>query len=260
MKPNVAFFVEGDVAFLTLSGPRKNALSREMHHALAERLETVSQHPEIRFVVLRGAGGIFSSGGDVTQLADGLPDDYVEDYQRRMEGTIGAIRSLDQIVIAGIEGAAIGAAAALALSADLIVAEDDAKVRLSFVQLGFVPDAGATYTLPQALGHARAFDLLMTGRWISVAEARSAGLISRSCPPGSLAPTIEGILKELRLAPAHALSMTKHLINDRDHSDFMSAVLDEGKSQPDAAKHTSPEVIAAVLGRAHRPPRTAATR
>lgn len=259
MKPNVAFFVEGDVAFLTLSGPRKNALSREMHHALAARLETLAQHPEIRFVVLRGADGVFSSGGDVTQLADGLPDDYVEDYQRRMEGTIGAIRSLDQIVIAGIEGAAIGAAAALALSADLVVAEDNAKIRLSFVQLGFVPDAGATYSLPLALGHARARDLLMTGRWITVDEARSAGMISRSCPVGSLPQTIERVLSELRLAPAHALSMTKHLINERDHSEFMSAVLDEGKSQPAAAAMTSPDVIARVLGRTPRPPRAAAT-
>ncbi|MGL3150341.1 enoyl-CoA hydratase/isomerase family protein [Microbacterium sp. A82] len=259
MKPNVAFSVSGDVAVLTLTGPKKNALSRQMHHALAGRLAELRELPDIRFVVLRGAEGIFSSGGDVSQLAEGLPDDYVEDYRIRMEGTIGAIRSLDQVVIAAVEGAAIGAAAALALSADLVIADLDTKIRLSFVHLGFVPDAGATYLLPQALGAARARDLLMTGRWITVEEACAAGLISRSCPPGVLDEAVEDVLTELRQAPAHALVMTKHLINDRDQTAFMDAVAEEGRLQPAAAELTSPELIVTVLERARSRRRTAAS-
>lgn len=259
MKPNVASSIVGDVAFLTLTGPRKNALSREMHHALAEQLDAVQQHAEVRFVVLQGADGIFSSGGDIAQLADGLPDNYVEDYKRRMDGTIDTMRRMDQIVIAAVEGAAVGAAAALALSADIVIAEDDSKIRFSFVHLGFVPDAGATYLLPQALGTARARDLLMTGRWISVAEAKAAGLISRSCEPGTLSATVDGLLEELRLAPAHALSMTKHLINERENTQYMAAVQEEGMSQPVASDLTSPELIAAVLNRSHRAPRAVPT-
>lgn len=258
MKPNVAFSVTGDVAQLTLMGPRKNALSREMHHALAERLEQLRERPDIRFVVVRGADAVFSSGGDVSQLAVGLPSDYVEDYRIRMNGTIGAMRALDQVVIAAIEGAAIGAAAALAFSADLVIAEEDARIRLSFVHLGFVPDAGATYLLPQALGGARARDLLMTGRWIPVSEACASGLISRSCPPGALDEAVEDVLAELRVAPQHALAMTKHLINERDHEAFMAAVIEEGRTQPAAAALTSPEVIAAALERAHQRRRAAA--
>lgn len=258
MKPNVAFSVSGDVATLTLTGPKKNALSREMHHALAERLAELREQPEIRFVVIRGADGVFSSGGDVTQLSQGLPGDYVEDYRVRMDGTIGAMRSIDQVVIAAVEGVAIGAAAALAFSADLVLAESDAKIRLSFVHLGFVPDAGATYMLPQALGAARARDLLMTGRWITVEEACAGGLISRSCPPGALEESVDDLLAELRLAPPHALAMTKHLINDREQEAHMSAVIEEGRLQPAAAALTSPELIAEVLERARRRRRAAA--
>lgn len=247
MKPNVVCSEVGSVAYLTLTGPRKNALARDMHHSLAAQLERLKDRADIEFVVLRGAGGVFSSGGDVTQLADGLPETYVDDYMRRMEGTIGAMRQMDQIVIAAIEGAAVGAAAALALSADIVIAEEDAKIRLSFVRLGFVPDAGATYLLPRAVGGARASDLLMTGRWISVVEACSAGLISRSCARGSITDAVEGVLDELRQSPPHALAMTKHLINRRDHSDFMAAVREEGESQPLAASMTSPDVADAVL-------------
>lgn len=252
MKPKVAFSVIDDVAYLTLAGPRKNALSREMHHALAARLTEVRDRPGVRFIVIRGDGGIFSSGGDVTQLSAGLPTDYVDDYRDRMQGTIGAMRSLDQIVISAIEGAAIGAAAALALSADIVIAEENSTVRLSFVHLGFVPDAGATYLLPQALGGARARDLLMTGRRISIDEACASGLVSRSCPAGTLSESVESLLEELRVAPPHALTMTKHLINDREQDALMDAVIEEGRQQPRAAQLTSPEVIAAVLKRSQR--------
>ncbi|WP_162248485.1 enoyl-CoA hydratase/isomerase family protein [Microbacterium sp. Root61] len=254
MKPNVVCSEVGSVAYLTLTGPRKNALAREMHHALAAQLDRLKDRADIEFIVLRGAGGVFSSGGDVTQLADGLPESYVDDYMRRMEGTIGAMRQMDQIVIAAIEGAAIGAAAALALSADIVIAEEDAKIRLSFVRLGFVPDAGATYLLPRAVGGARASDLLMTGRWISVAEACSAGLVSRSCEHGSISEAVEGVLDELRQSPPHALAMTKHLINRRDQTEFMAAVREEGESQPVAAALTSSDVADAVLNGVTRDP------
>src|SRR5699024_10140180 len=125
----------------------------------------------LRFIVLAGDGGIFSSGGDLSELESELPADYVDDYWSRMRGTIVALSEIDQIVISKIEGAAIGAGAALALAADIVIAEATAKIRFPFVHLGFVPDAGSTWIVPRNAGFAIARDLLLTGRWVDMSEA-----------------------------------------------------------------------------------------
>lgn len=207
--------------------------------------------PHIRFVVLRGADGLFSSGGDLSQLRDGLPEDYLADYDERMLSTIGAIAEMDQIVISAIEGAAIGAALALAMSADLVVCEEDAMLRMSFVHIGFVPDAGATYVAP-ALAGAVGRDLLLTGRPIAPAEAQAYGLISRVCPAGTIDAELEALLAELRMAPPHALALTKGLINGRTRDDYLDAVHKEGALQPVAAALTSAEHIDLVFDRIRR--------
>lgn len=225
-----------DTAFVTISGPaNKNALSRSVHHLLGEQLDLLQDRADIRFVVVRGANGLFSSGGDLDELGSGLPDNYVEDYWRRMEKTVLKIGQLDQIVIAAIEGAAIGAGAALALAADIVVAESVARMRFSFVHLGLVPDAGCTWLLPQNAGFAVARDILLTGRWVTMDEANRLGLVSRVVEPGCIDAEVAGLLAELRKAPRETLALTKNLINGPSRDAMTAAVRAEGATQDIAA-------------------------
>lgn len=226
-----------------------NSFARAMHHSLATELAHVRTLSHIRFVVLRGADGIFSSGGDLNELGGGLPEDYVEDYRTRMTGTIGAITAMSQIVISVIEGAAVGAAAALAMSADLVLCTRNATLRLSFVHVGYAPDAGATFVLPDLAG-AVGRDVLLTGRLVPAVEAQAHGLVSRVCEDDEVDQALAALLDELRQAPAYALALTKRLMRGRTNDDYLAAVQREGDVQPLAAAQATPDLIEAVLERA----------
>lgn len=227
---------EGDTIHVTLDHPEtRNAVSRTMYHELAFVLSQIARRSDLRFVVLSGANGVFSSGGDLRELADGLPDDYVTDYWQRMSGTVLALRAMPQIVVAGVRGAAVGAGAAVALASDMVVVESDARMRFTFTRIGFLPDAGTTVLLPRLLGPAVARDLLFTGRWIGADEACRRGMIARVCEPGTLDEAVQSLLSELRYSPAGALGMVKNLVDASALSDLTSGVRAEGVQQYAAA-------------------------
>ncbi|MCR2799316.1 enoyl-CoA hydratase/isomerase family protein [Microbacterium sp. zg-Y818] len=226
----------GDTIHVTLDDPQtRNAVSRTMYHELAFVLSQIAGRQDLRFVVLGGAGGVFSSGGDLRELADGLPDDYVTDYWQRMSGTILTLRAMPQIVIAGVRGAAVGAGAAVALASDMVVMERDARMRFTFTRIGFLPDAGTTVMLPRLLGPAIARDLLFTGRWIGAEEACHRGMVARVCEPGAVDDTVDDLIAELRHSPAGALGMVKNLVDASALGDLTSGVRAEGVQQYAAA-------------------------
>lgn len=246
----------GDVAYLTLDRPAvRNALAFRTHHELGRALDAVSSDPAIRFVVLRGQGGNFSSGGDLSDLSGDLGADYLADYWQRMNGTVLRVRSMPQIVIAMVEGAAIGAGAALALAADIVLADREARFRWSFVHLGLIPDAGSSVLLPRIAGISRSRDLLLTGRWVDAQEAHRIGLIARISAPGELDRSLEGLLDELRQASSQALAMTKSLLEGTTLSDLAAGVRSEGAYQVAAA--SSGEYRSRVTQRSGRSRRSA---
>jgi len=236
--PTIRVDIDGDTAYVTLSRPQtRNALARAVHRELGSAIDEIRSSDALRFIVLAGDGGIFSSGGDLSELESELPADYVDDYWSRMRGTIVALSEIDQIVISKIEGAAIGAGAALALAADIVIAEATAKIRFPFVHLGFVPDAGSTWIVPRNAGFAIARDLLLTGRWVDMSEAQQIGLVSRIVEPNTADAAVSGLLQELRQAPRGALALTKTLINGPERDDMVRAIRSEGSTQPIAASN-----------------------
>ncbi|GAA5050792.1 enoyl-CoA hydratase/carnithine racemase [Thermocatellispora tengchongensis] len=228
--------VVGDVAHVVLDRPEaRNAVSRAVHHALAAVLQDLRSREDVRFIVIKGAGRTFSSGGDLAELKEGLPENYVADYWRRMTGTVLAMRAADQIVIAAVQGAAVGAGAALALAADLVVAERDARFRFTFAHLGLMPDAGTSLVLPRLLGPAVARDLLLSGRWIGAAEAHERGMIARLAEPGGIDACVDGLLAELRQSPGATLALVKNLLESTSMAELPSVVRAEGVQQQAAA-------------------------
>ncbi|GAA3513452.1 enoyl-CoA hydratase/isomerase family protein [Aeromicrobium panaciterrae] len=231
-KPGVIAQQDGDTVTLFLNRPeRHNALARYVHHDLGTAIDALRDEQGVCFVVLRGSGDTFSSGGDLDELRSGLPIDYLQDYWARMEASVLALRRLPHVVISAVSGAAVGAGAALALAADIVIAETDARWRFSFGHVGFVPDAGSTLSIARSGGGALARDLLLTGRWMSSEEAHRSGLIARLALPGELDRTVAQLLDELRQSPAISLAMTKDLIENLTNPDFAASVRTEGVYQ-----------------------------
>ncbi|WP_285411438.1 enoyl-CoA hydratase/isomerase family protein [Variovorax sp. efr-133-TYG-130] len=168
----------GAVAVLTICrSERRNAIDGETALRMAAILDDLRVDQRTRAVVLRGAGDHFCAGGDVRKS---------EGRQRSPEERLGALAPYHRLttvlasytkpVVAAIDGVAFGAGFSLALLADLIVVSDRARLCMAFERLGLVPDLGALYTLPRAVGMQRARELLLSAREVNAQEAKHLGL------------------------------------------------------------------------------------
>src|SRR5205809_2193035 len=168
---------EGAVLTITLSRPDVlNAFNAALHKGLAAALAEAAD-PDVRAVVVTGAGRGFCVGQDLTEFREGAED--VADRLRSLyHPNVLAIRALEKPVIAAVNGAAAGAGLSLACACDLRVAADSASFVPAFINVGLVPDSGGTYFVTRILGPARAFEWLTSGRKLSAAEAHAWGLVS----------------------------------------------------------------------------------
>lgn len=183
--------VEGMVATLTLDEPgRKNAMTPELGDALKARVEELKRRSDVRAVVLMGAGGAFSGGGDLAML-ERLRSVSADEARRFMLGFYArylSVLELEVPTVAAVEGAAMGAGLCLALACDFMVVQDDAKLGLNFVQLGLHPGMGATYFVSRRAGAQVAAKLLMTGERFDGGDAVGLGLALEGYPTGNVIP------------------------------------------------------------------------
>ncbi len=200
----------GSVATITLNRPdAANALSAEMRASLASRLAEVNDDDQIDVVVIQAAGRIFCGGVDLSDLPT-KPIEWRKRVIAAQENHLAVLR-MPKIVIAAVQGAVVGGGASLALSADILVAADDAKFLFPFVKLGIVPDGGSSFFLHAKLGNAVATDLLLTGGTLSVAEAESRGLTRRVVPAENLHSTAKELAEQISRLPRHSRMLTKSL-------------------------------------------------
>lgn len=204
---------DGGVATLLLNRPEKrNALNGEVVAALTAAVAETAADPDVRVVCLRGAGRDFCAGADLAELqaiATREPMDNVADAQRLGDLLI-ALRRHPRPVVAAVHGKALAGGCGLATACDLVWASDDALFGYPEVHLGFVP-AMVLSLLRRKVGEARAFDLVIRGRWISAADAESMGLINRSIPAADFERAVAAELADLAALPPSALELTKRL-------------------------------------------------
>ncbi|HEU0245824.1 MAG TPA: enoyl-CoA hydratase-related protein [Gaiellaceae bacterium] len=212
---------DGDVLAVTLNRPDVyNAINRAMHDGLAAALDEAAD-PEVRAVVITGAGRGFCSGQDLREFQE-LPGGVREALERTYHPNIRAIRALEKPVIAAINGACAGAGLSLACACDVRVASDQASFVPGFIGIGLVPDAGGTWFIHRLLGFSRAFEWMVSNRRLSADEALGWGLVSEVRP----ADQFEGRVLELggwyAALPTRGVAMTKQLF---EHA--FAASLDE---------------------------------
>ena len=203
---------DGAVLTVTLNRPEVlNALNGAAHAALAAALEQ-AREPEVRAVVLTGAGRGFCVGQDLQEFRAGASD-IAERLRDRFNRHALAIRSLEKPVLAVVNGPAAGAGLSLALACDIRIASDEASFVPAFIGIGLVPDTGGTWFARRLLGTARAFEWLTTGRRLTPAEALQWGLVSEVVPAAELEQRTHEIAELFAAMPTRAVWETKRLLD-----------------------------------------------
>jgi 2-(1,2-epoxy-1,2-dihydrophenyl)acetyl-CoA isomerase len=203
---------EGGVQTIALNRPDVlNAFNAAMHEGLAAALEE-ARDPEVRAVVVTGAGRGFCVGQDLTEFRE-APGDIGERLRGRYHPNILAIRALEKPVIAAVNGAAAGAGLSLACACDLRLAADSASFVPAFIGIGLVPDSGGTFFVARLLGQARAFEWMTSNRKLPAAEALEWGLVSEVVPADALAARVAQVAATYASGPTRGYAMTKRLFD-----------------------------------------------
>ncbi len=203
---------DGAVQTITLNRPDVlNAFNKAMHDGLAAALKE-ARDPDVRAVVLTGAGRGFCVGQDLTEFRE-APGDIGHRLRSTYHPNILAIRTLEKPVIAAVNGAAAGAGLSFASACDIRIAADSASFVPAFVNVGLVPDSGGTFFVTRLLGPSRAFEWLTSGRKLSAAEAHAWGLVSEVVEGDGLAAWAAELAAELAAMPTRAIGMTKRLVD-----------------------------------------------
>ena len=210
------------VATLTLNNPeRRNALSSPTLEALERVLEQIAQDAEVRVVVLRSHGPVFSSGHDLNELVNGEAAEYTAVFEactRVME----AIRLLPKPVIAQVQGLATAAGCQLVATCDIAVAADNAAFATPGVQIGlFCTTPGVA--VARSVMPKKAMEMLLTGKPISAQEALEFGLISRIAPADELEEQVDELARQIASASAHTLALGKAAFYQQIEMDRPSA-------------------------------------
>jgi 2-(1,2-epoxy-1,2-dihydrophenyl)acetyl-CoA isomerase len=201
---------DGAVLTITLNRPdRLNAFDAATHKAFAGALKEAAD-PDVRAVVVTGAGRGFCVGQDLAELSEGDRDIGTllrERWNRHVLGLSG----LEKPVLAAVNGAAAGAGLSLACACDLRMAADSAAFVPAFVNVGLVPDTGGSWLVPRLLGYARAFDWMCSGRKIDSAQALAWGLVSEVVAADDVLARTQERAGALAALPTRAIAMTKRL-------------------------------------------------
>jgi enoyl-CoA hydratase/carnithine racemase len=221
---NIPLLIEdrGSVRIWTINRhEQRNAITDDdMVAAFQAAASAVAASPEVRCVVLTGAGSAFSSGGNVRDIAEGngyfgyAPFPQARAYRAGIQRIPSALYALDVPLVAAVNGPAIGAGFDLALVCDLRIASTAASFAESFVTIGLIPGDGGAWLLPRVVGHARATELTLTGRRIDAEQALAWGIVSSVVPPEQLLDAALELAESVAANPPHAVQLAKRLLRD----------------------------------------------
>lgn len=205
---------EGGVTTLTLNRPdRLNSFTTKMYRELSNIMNQIKKDDEIKVVIFTGAGRGFCAGSDVSdRLANRVGKGREENRFETLRPT-GAvaldIADLDKPIIAAINGVAVGAGLSIALLSDIRLASDKARFGAVWINMGLIPDLGATYYLPRIVGMEKALDLMLSGEIINAEEALRIGLVSRVVPHEQLMATAKELATKIAAGPSVAIELIK---------------------------------------------------
>jgi len=216
---------ERAVGTLIFDRPPMNVISYKGRFQIRALLEAMDQDPEIRVIVIRGANGMYSSGGDIPGFLkvgrDGMSD---------LADNVAAPERCRKPVIAAIEKFAMGVSFELALACDFRLATEDTVLALPEINLGAIPGSGGSIRVARIAGLGRAKEMIMRGRRITAEEAHAWGLVSEVVPPGELDAAVSRWVEDLAARPSIPLATLKRVLNGAYEAPLGAALNLEGQA------------------------------
>ncbi len=214
---------EGQTLILTLSNPEfRNALGPEMYAAGVEALSVAESSADVRSVIITGANGIFSAGGNLQRLQNTrqLPPEHQAQIIEGLHNWIEAIRTFPKPVIAAVEGPAAGAGFSLALACDMIVSARNSVFVMAYSSIALSPDGGGSWSLARSVPRQLATELLMCGERIGADRLQQLGVVNRLADAGQALGQALELCEQLNARAPNALSSIKELLSDADGSNL----------------------------------------
>jgi enoyl-CoA hydratase/carnithine racemase len=227
---------DGRVAVLRLNRPqKKNPLTFDSYAELRDLFRGLVHASDVRAVVLTGAGGNFSSGGDVFEIIEPLTRMAMPDllaFTRMTGDLVKAMRKCPQLIIAAVDGACAGAGAILAMASDLRLATPEARTAFLFTRVGLSgADMGACGILPRIIGQGRAAELLLTGRTMTAVEGHAWGFYNALHAAADLESQALSLARSLADGPWLAHGITKTMLNQEWAMGLDELIEAEGQAQ-----------------------------
>jgi enoyl-CoA hydratase/carnithine racemase len=228
--------VERKVGVITLNRPeRKNPLTFESYAELRDLFRSLVAAPEVRAIVITGAGGNFCSGGDVHEIIGPLTKlsmDGLLQFTRMTGDLIKAMRACPQPILTAAAGICAGAGAAIAMAADFRFGTPETKTAFLFTRVGLAGcDMGACSILPRIIGQGRASELLYTGRAMTAEEGSAWGFFNRLVPADRLLPESLDFMADIAAGPTFAHAVTKRMLHQEWDLSVDAAIEAEAQAQ-----------------------------
>jgi 2-(1,2-epoxy-1,2-dihydrophenyl)acetyl-CoA isomerase len=207
---------EDGIGVLTLNRPEKlNAFAGRMREEIADAVRGMADDPDVRVLVVTGAGRAFCAGADIGYMRDLLERRDTEAFTALVEAgraVVTTVRAVPKPVIASVNGPAAGGGANLALACDLRIASDRASIGQTFNRIGLHPDWGGTYFLPRLVGPSKALQLIFSGEMLDAGQARQLGLFDRVVPHEQLEAETLAAARMLAAKPPRTLALAKRAV------------------------------------------------
>lgn len=222
----VTYAAKDGIARIVLNRPEQlNAISPTLLEDLDRVCATVEGDPAVHVVTLTAAGRAFCAGADLRAVKELSPDPARwSGFMRLWHRVFNRIEALPVPVIAGVHGLALAGGLELVLVADLVVADEGARLGDQHANFGLVAGGGGSQRLPRLIGARRAKELMLLGGWLSAAEALAWGLVNRVAPAGTLSAAVEEIAEGLAAKSASASRTVKALVNRAFDVDLASGL------------------------------------
>jgi enoyl-CoA hydratase/carnithine racemase len=244
---SIAYQSDQGVATLTFDRPaKKNAITAEMYEQFVAGLGKAGADPEVRAVLVNGAGGAFTAGNDLKDFSNprfAQADSPVISF---MQG----LAAFEKPVVAAVQGIAVGIGVTMLLHCDLVYVADDATFSMPFTSLGLVPEFASTVLLPQVAGRVRAAEKLLLGKPFPAAEAVVMGLANAVLPAADVVAHAQKVARAFAALPPGAVRDTKKLLRHGQAAAVKDAIMREASYfGPRLAGDEAREAIAAILGK-----------
>jgi enoyl-CoA hydratase/carnithine racemase len=235
MSEHVRVEPAGGLLTITLARPeRRNAITVAMYEALAGAIEQASVDPSVRVIVLRGEGQDFTAGNDLGDFLDIVPRDTDDIPVWRL---LRALVRCETPIIAAVHGNCVGIGTTMLLHCD-VIAEEDARFSMPFVDLGLVPEAASSLLFPRLAGRRCTARYLLLGEGFGVDEAEALGLVSHRAGSGKLDEDLGALVAALLAKPPEALSETQRLLRHGQADEILERMQLEGAAFAERLKST----------------------